>query len=41
MPGDVNQPIPGGFDETIRIRIGGLETGKNRFFRLRVKRLAE
>jgi hypothetical protein len=41
MPGDVYQPIPGGVGETIRIHIGGGETGKNRFFRLRVKRLAE
>ena len=41
MPGDVNQPISGGFGEMIRIRIGALETSKNRFFRLRVKRLAE
>ena len=41
MPGDVYQPIPGGVGKTIRIHIGGGETGKNRFFRLRVKRLAE
>ena len=41
MPGDVNQPISGGGGETIQIRIGALETSKNRFFRLRVKRLAE
>jgi len=41
MPGDVYQPIPGGVGETIRIHIGGRETGKKRFFRVRVMRLAD
>ncbi|RTZ65354.1 MAG: hypothetical protein DSZ35_08950, partial [Verrucomicrobia bacterium] len=41
MPGDVYQPTPGGVGETIRIHIGGRETGKKRFFRVRVMRLAD
>jgi hypothetical protein len=41
MPGDVFQPIPGGVGETIRIHIGSRETGKKRFFRVRVMRLAD
>jgi hypothetical protein len=41
MPGDVYQPIPGGVGETIQIHIGSRETGKKRFFRVRVMRLAD
>ena len=41
MPGDVYQPAPGAVNETIQVPQAGPETGKNRFFRLKVKRLAE
>ena len=41
LPGDVYQPIPGGVGETIQIHIGSRETGKKRFFRVRVMRLAD
>jgi hypothetical protein len=41
MPDNVYQPAPGAVSETIQVPQSGPETGKNRFFRLRVKRLAE
>jgi hypothetical protein len=41
MPGDVYQPTPGAISETIRVPLAGPDTGKKRFFRLRVKRLAD
>ena len=41
MPDDVYQPTPEAISKTIRVPQAGSETGKNRFFRLRVKRLAD
>ena len=41
MPGDVYQPTPEAISKTIRVPQAVPETGKNRFFRLRVKRLAD
>jgi hypothetical protein len=41
MPGDVYQPTPGAISETIQVPQPGPEIGKKRFFRLRVKRLAD
>ena len=41
MPGDVYQPKPEAISKTIRVPRAGPQAGKNRFFRLRVKRLAE
>ena len=41
MPSDVYQPTPGAISETIRVPLADPDTGKKRFFRLRVKRLAD